>query len=100
MGKRVKHARILEKEKGVTKIESWRDKEGGIEELREMGKRLSSQIKSHSSIDSTNINKLRANEHVPAVKTELWPLFVRMISFFLVKTRYPFPLHRCILFCL
>ncbi|KAM0048846.1 putative telomerase activating protein Est1 [Helianthus debilis subsp. tardiflorus] len=51
-------------------------------------KRLSSQIKSHSSIDSTNINKLRANEHVPVVKTELWLLFVRMISFFLVKTSF------------
>ncbi|KAM0006434.1 putative telomerase activating protein Est1 [Helianthus debilis subsp. tardiflorus] len=51
-------------------------------------KRLSSQIKSHSSIDSTNINKLRANEHVPVVKTEIWLLFVRMISFFLVKTSF------------
>ncbi|KAI7744550.1 hypothetical protein M8C21_022021 [Ambrosia artemisiifolia] len=51
-------------------------------------KRLSSQIKSHSSIDSTNVNKLRANEHVPPVKTELWPLLVRMISFFLVKPSF------------
>ncbi|XP_076941636.1 nonsense-mediated mRNA decay factor SMG7-like [Bidens hawaiensis] len=50
-------------------------------------KRLSSQIKSQS-IDSTNVNKLRANEHVPPVKTELWPLFVRMISFFLVKSSF------------
>ncbi|KAK9051697.1 hypothetical protein SSX86_028325 [Deinandra increscens subsp. villosa] len=51
-------------------------------------KRLSSQIKSQSSIDSTNINKLAANEHVPPVKTDLWPLFVRMISFFLLKPRF------------
>ncbi|KAK1424737.1 hypothetical protein QVD17_20075 [Tagetes erecta] len=51
-------------------------------------KRLSSQIKSHSSIDSTNVNKLRANEHVAPVKTDLWPLFVRMISFFLVKPSF------------
>lgn len=51
-------------------------------------KRLSSQIKSHSSMDSTNINKLRANENVPPPKTDLWPLFVRMISFFLVKPSF------------
>ncbi|KAL8228130.1 hypothetical protein R6Q57_015714 [Mikania cordata] len=51
-------------------------------------KRLSSQIKSHSSIDSTNINKLGANEHMSPVKTDLWPLFVRMISFFLVKPSF------------
>lgn len=51
-------------------------------------KRLSSQIKSHSSMDSTNINKLGANDHVHPAKTDLWPLFVRMISFFLVKPRF------------
>ncbi|KAI3796825.1 hypothetical protein L1987_39511 [Smallanthus sonchifolius] len=51
-------------------------------------KRLSSQIKSQSSIDSTNINKLGGSEHVPPVKTDLWPLFVRMISFFLVKPSF------------
>ncbi|KAI3743673.1 hypothetical protein L1987_56735 [Smallanthus sonchifolius] len=51
-------------------------------------KRLSSQIKSQSSIDSTNINKLGASEQVPPVKTDLWPLFVRMISFFLVKPSF------------
>ncbi|GJZ31798.1 protein SMG7L isoform X1 [Tanacetum coccineum] len=51
-------------------------------------KRLSSQIKSHSSMDSTNINKLGANEHVRPVKTDIWPLFVRMISFFLVKPSF------------
>ncbi|XP_071736172.1 nonsense-mediated mRNA decay factor SMG7-like [Rutidosis leptorrhynchoides] len=50
-------------------------------------KRLSSQIKSHS-MDSTNINKLRANENVDQAKVELWPLFVRMISFFLYKPSF------------
>lgn len=52
-------------------------------------KRLSSQIKSHSSMDSTNI-KLggNGNEHVFPVKTDLWPLFVRMMSFFLVKPSF------------
>ncbi|KAI3498754.1 hypothetical protein L1887_34535 [Cichorium endivia] len=50
--------------------------------------RLSSQIKSHSSMDSTNINKLGHHEHVFPVKTDLWPLFVRMISFFLVKPSF------------
>ncbi|KAJ9563034.1 hypothetical protein OSB04_008194 [Centaurea solstitialis] len=51
-------------------------------------KRLSSQIKSHPSMDSTNINKLGANDHVLPAKTDLWPLFVRMISFFLVKPSF------------
>lgn len=51
-------------------------------------KRLSSQIKSHPSMDSTNINKLRANEQVLLAKIDLWPLFVRMISFFLVKPSF------------
>ncbi|KAL4585627.1 hypothetical protein LXL04_010250 [Taraxacum kok-saghyz] len=51
-------------------------------------KRLSSQIKSHSSIDSTNINKLGHNGNVTLTKTHLWPLFVRMISFFLVKPNF------------
>lgn len=52
-------------------------------------KRLSSQIKSHSSMDSTNINKLGHNEkHAPPPKTDLWPLFVRMISFFLFKPSF------------
>nr|XP_043627023.1 protein SMG7L [Erigeron canadensis] len=51
-------------------------------------KRLSSQIKSHSSMDSANVNKLRASEVVPPAKTDLWPLFVRMTSFFLVKPSF------------
>ncbi|XP_024988182.1 protein SMG7L isoform X2 [Cynara cardunculus var. scolymus] len=51
-------------------------------------KRLSSQIKSHSSMDSTNINKLGANDHVLPAKTDVWPLFVRMISFFVVKPSF------------
>lgn len=51
-------------------------------------KRLSSQIKSYSSMDSTNVNKLGANENIRPVKTDIWPLFVRLISFFLVKPSF------------
>lgn len=49
-------------------------------------KRCSLPTKAHSSIDSLNGNGLEATEHVSNGKADLWPLFVKMISFFLTKS--------------
>uniref|UniRef100_A0A5B6ZQ26 DNA/RNA-binding domain-containing protein n=1 Tax=Davidia involucrata TaxID=16924 RepID=A0A5B6ZQ26_DAVIN len=47
-----------------------------------------SQTRSQSSsaCGSLNSNMLEATEHVSTAKTDLWPVFVRMISFFFIKS--------------
>ncbi|KAA8519774.1 hypothetical protein F0562_014030 [Nyssa sinensis] len=48
--------------------------------------RSTSQTRSQSSSGSLNSDVLKATEHVSAAKNDLWPLFVRMISFFFIKS--------------
>lgn len=57
-------------------------------DLLKPSERSYSRTKSYAPNGSSNKKKLEATEHVSSGITDLWPLFVRMTSFFFVKSRY------------
>ncbi|GFZ03036.1 hypothetical protein Acr_15g0016440 [Actinidia rufa] len=50
--------------------------------------RSTSLIESQSSSGSSNNDALEATDRISSVKCDLWPLFVRMISFFFIESSF------------